>query len=273
MSRLARHAATLLGSGLWNWHPLQGGDIAQTLLVYLNDGRTVVAKNGPDPLAEAAMLRALGGSGAPVPAVLAVDADALVMEYRPMEGTLATCWGDLGRVLAQVHEGRPEGGMIRYGWPGDYALGAVSVCNTWADRWPEFWAAQRLGVHLAHVPIDVARRLEQLMRRLPDLLPATPAPALLHGDLWSGNVLVAHRRVTGLIDPCCYYGHAEVDLATVGVFSQPPAAFYMAGGPLEPGHAVRFAIYRLWIALVHLRLFGATYRPMVAQYLDDAGVG
>ena len=91
MTRLARHGAALLGGQLWNWHPLQGGDLAQVLLVYLNDGRRVVVKNGPDPLAEAAMLRRLGQTGAPVPDVLAVDEDARVLQYLPADGPLATC--------------------------------------------------------------------------------------------------------------------------------------------------------------------------------------
>lgn len=272
MTRLARHGAALLGAGLWNWHPLPGGDVAEVLLVYLNDGRRVVVKHGPDPVAEAVMLRTLGQTGAPVPDVLAVDEDALVLQYLPADGRLSRCWDDLARVLSLAHTGRPDGDGVRYGWSGDHAFGAVKVCNDWTETWPDFWARRRIGVHLAHVPVDLGRQLETLMRRLPDLLPATPAPCLLHGDLWGGNVLVSDRHVTGLIDPCCYYGHAEVDLATPGVFSQPPAGFYARHGGLARGHEVRFAIYRLWTALVHLRLFGATYRPMVAQYLNDAGV-
>lgn len=138
MTRLARHGAALLGAQIWNWHPLQGGDTAQTLLLYLNDGRKVVVKNGPDPVEEAAMLRSLGRTGAPVPQVLAVDEDAVVLQYLPPDGRLSGCWDDLGRVLAQVHTGRPEGDAIRYGWHADHAFGDVAVCNEWTENWPEF---------------------------------------------------------------------------------------------------------------------------------------
>jgi hypothetical protein len=58
----------------------------------------------------------------------------------------------------------------------------------------------------------------------------------LHGDLWGGNILVAGDLVSGLIDPACYHGHTEVDLAMLGLFDQPDAAFYEAYGSLEPGH-------------------------------------
>jgi fructosamine-3-kinase len=84
--------------------------------------------------------------------------------------------------------------------------------------------------------------------------------------------LVAGDRVSGLIDPACYHGHTEVDLAMLGLFDQPDAAFYEAYGLLEPGHDERTAIYRLWPALVHMRLFGAGYRPMVERLLQATGV-
>ena len=95
---------------------------------------------------------------------------------------------------------------------------------------------------------------------------------LLHGDLWGGNVLVAGNRVSGLIDPACYFGHVEVDIAMLTLFDRPGAEFYQAYGPLDPGHEERLLIYRLWPALVHLRLFGGGYRSLVEQHLSAAGV-
>jgi fructosamine-3-kinase len=83
-----------------------------------------------------------------------------------------------------------------------------------------------------------------------------------------GNILVTGDQVSGLIDPACYHGHTEVDLAMLGLFDQPNAAFYEAYGSLEPGHDERTPIYRLWPALVHLRLFGTGYRPMVERLLQ-----
>jgi Fructosamine kinase len=78
---------------------------------------------------------------------------------------------------------------------------------------------------------------------------------LLHGDLWGGNILVTGDQVSGLIDPACYHGHTEVDLAMLGLFDQPNAAFCEAYGLLEPGHDERTPINLLWPAFVRLRLF------------------
>jgi len=85
-------------------------------------------------------------------------------------------------------------------------------------------------------------------------------------------VLVAGNRVSGLIDPACYYGHVEVDIAMLTLFDRPSTEFYDAYGPLEPGPEERLFIYRLWPALVHLRLFGSGYRSLVEQQLTGARV-
>ena len=114
-------------------------------------------------------------------------------------------------------------------------------------------------------------RLERLAGDLGNRLPARPRPALLHGDLWSGNVLTSAGQVSGLIDPACYFGHAEADLAMLTLFWQPGEAFFAAYGPLEPGFLERRPIYQLWPALVHHSLFGTGYVPLLERLLDAAG--
>ena len=103
------------------------------------------------------------------------------------------------------------------------------------------------------------------------MLPRTPSPALLHGDLWSGNALFGPGHTAHLIDPACYFGHAEVDLAMLRLFGQPDSAFQEGYGATDAGIADRRPIYQLWPALVHLRLFGAGYRGLVERCLRAAG--
>lgn len=268
MSDLARHAAALLGVALAEARPMAGGDLSHCVGLRLQDGREAVAKTGPAPEAEARMLAALVAAGVPAPAVLAADGTVLVLERLPDAGGGSGAQADLGQVVARLHAATGE----RYGWQEDYAFGPVAIENGWSDDWPAFWAERRLLCHAGHLPTALVRRIERLAADLPNRLPRRPRPSLLHGDLWGGNVLVAGDRVAGLIDPACYHGHAEVDLAMLGLFGRPGPAFREAYGPPEPGVAERRPIYVLWPALVHLRLFGAGYRGMVEGFLEAAGV-
>jgi fructosamine-3-kinase len=106
---------------------------------------------------------------------------------------------------------------------------------------------------------------------LPELLPRAPRPAHLHGDLWSGNILVREGELAALIDPACYHGDAEVDLAMLTLFDSPDESFWEAYGALEPGWEERRGLYQLFPALLHLRLFGQSYAPMVDRLLGACG--
>jgi fructosamine-3-kinase len=267
MNKLAEAGAALLGGTLRGVEVLGGGDLSKIVQISLADGREAIAKSSPQASAEAAMLASIAASGAPAPAVLAVSGGILVLEVMPAGGELDTAWASLGSVAATLHAAAGP----HYGWAEDYAFGSVAIPNGWTDRWPSFWAERRLCVHLSSLPPVLARRVEALAAGLPDRLPARPRPALLHGDLWSGNVLAAGGRVSALIDPACYYGHAEADIAMLELFGRPGAAFYETYGAMEPGHKERRALYQLWPALVHLRLFGDNYRPMAARLLSETG--
>ncbi len=265
MRALAQAGATLLGATIGASRPLSGGDLSSLTLVDLQDGRRVVVKRGHAPRTEARMLQAIAATGAPAPAVLAVSDTVLVMAYVAACSFVGDAWGDMGRVLGTLHTTTGAA----YGWPENYAFGSVAIANKTAETWPEFFARRRLLPFLPHLPASLAARIERLAGRLDRILPARPPASLLHGDLWGGNVLSAGGRVAALIDPACYFGHGEVDVAMLGLFDRPGPAFFEAY-PLAPGSAPRLAAYSLWPALVHLRLFGAGYRPMVARFLTEA---
>jgi len=268
MTTLAERAAALLGGTLAQAEPLSGGDLSQVIRITLRDGRIAIAKGGKAPRTEAAMLAAITAAGVPAPEVLAVSDTALVLQSLPGGSGVGGAWASLGGALHHLHQAVGP----RYGWDADYGFGPVAIENAWDDDWPSFWANHRVLVHAPHLPAALARRLETLARDLPNRLPAHPTPSLLHGDLWGGNVVRTGTQVTGLIDPACYYGHGEVDIAMLGLFDKPGAAFSDAYGAPPPGESARRGIYQLWPALIHLRLFGGAYFGIVNNLLDATGV-
>lgn len=253
-----------MGVAVLDTRQLPGGDLGGAVLVTLADGRAVVAKSGHLVVREGAMLRAIAETGAPAPRALHCGDDLLVMEHVEADGRAG--WESMAEALQLLHTPQERA----YGWDVDYAFGSVTIPNDPLGDWPRFWAERRVLPFCSHVDAALARRLEAVAVRLPDLLPAAPLTALLHGDLWSGNVLFHQGQLAALIDPACYFGDREVDFAMLQVFGSPPEAFF-AASDLAPGWRERVPTYQLWPMLVHLRLFGSSYRGQVESLLDACG--
>lgn len=268
MTAFARRVAALAGVEEERLERLSGGDLSEVLLLRRADGRCSVAKGGAAVGTEAAMLRALAQAGIPTPAVEAEHDGVLLIDHVENDGVLSpNAWADVGASLHRLHERRGE----RYGWPADFRIGTVELDNRETGDWPAFWGERRLVATASLLDRPWRERVERLAARLPGLLPADPPPAHLHGDLWSGNILVKDGRLAALIDPACYYGDAEVDLAMLTLFDAPPDSFQDAYGALPPGWRERRPLYQLFPALLHLRLFGPSYAPMVDRLLGAVG--
>ena len=268
LSGFAHKVAALTGLGEERMEHLAGGDLSEVLLLRRPDGRTTVAKGGPSAATEAAMLRAIAGAGVPAPLVEGELGGILLLEHVDNDRVFSpAAWRSLGTSLRRLHDSHGES----YGWPVDYALGTVALDNRQRGDWPGFWLEQRLRTTASVLDRPWRERIAGLGPVLADLLPAAPPPAFLHGDLWSGNILVAGGALAALIDPACYHGDAEVDLAMLTLFDTPDAAFWDAYGAPRPGWPQRQAAYQLFPALVHLRLFGGTYAAMVDRLLQQLG--
>ena len=263
---IAKAAARLAGVQVSAAEAMHGGDLSAVWRLDLADGTRLTAKQGPRVGSEAAMLRAMAGTGAPVPAVIACEDDLLLMEWIEHDGGPEQCWDDLAQVLGQLLAAHGE----HFGWAEDYAFGEVTVANDPCKDWPAFWAERRLLPFVPHLPAELAGRVEALALALPDLLPRQPHASLLHGDLWGGNVLSRRSDVAALIDPACYHGDREVDAAMLTLFDHPPTRFFDALD-LDAGWRERQPAYRLWPLLVHLRLFGGHYRRGVEACLSELG--
>jgi fructosamine-3-kinase len=225
--------------------------------------------------AEAAGLEVLrAGDELRVPRVIGRDEDDddgwswLAMEW--LEAGPASTADDeaLGRGLARLHRRTaPEWGASRNGF-----IGRLPQSNRQSADWAAFWWAERLLPQLRTATgIGIDESWKELERRLPELLAAADAdgPSLLHGDLWSGNV-VWSTAGPALVDPSSYHGHREVDLAMMelfGGFPQRSFQAYREAWPLQSRYDARKLVYQLYYLLVHVNLFGASYVPRTLQTL------
>lgn len=111
--------------------------------------------------------------------------------------------------------------------------------------------------------------IERLAARLPDLIGEPAPPALVHGDLWGGNLLVRDGRVAAFIDPALHHADPEVELAFTtlfGTFGEPFFRRYGEIRPIRPGFfELRRDLYNLYPLLVHVRLFGGSYVGAVGR--------
>lgn len=272
----------LLDAPIQGMRPLSGGDISAVYAV--NAGREtylVKANRGANALAmfeaEQAGLHALARSGTlRIPRVRAREpykgGAVLVMEFIASRSARPADMRELGRRLARLHLCSHE----RFGFPSDNFIGSLPQSNGWRADWPTFYARERLLPQLAmavqngRLPKAECPDEARLLRVCQSHFPAV-SPALLHGDLWGGNFLIAENGEPVLIDPAVYYGHGEVDLAMSRLFGGFTSDFYDAYHelhPPQPGADARRDLYQLYYLLVHLNLFGRGYYPGVSRILN-----
>ncbi|GAA2064773.1 fructosamine kinase family protein [Streptomyces albiaxialis] len=261
--------------------PVGGGSICDAYRVALNGGaghpevfaKTLHAAPADFFAAEAAGLARLRATGAvAVPEVLGAERGALVLEWvepGPADDAQAE---RLGRDLAALHATPAPS----YGTPGEPCyLGPLPLTSpaepvTDPADWPAFHAGHRLlpflraAVDAGNLAPEDAREVETVCARTDDPAvwgPPQP-PAVIHGDLWSGNVHWAADGRPRLIDPAAQGGHPETDLAMLDLFGSPRLARVLAAyeevRPV-PGLAARVPLHQLQHLLVHAVLFGGGY--------------
>lgn len=219
---------------------------------------------------EAAGLDALQQTNAiRVAEVLAVGkyAGKYVLVLEAIESQAPT--GDFFELFARKLVALHRHGSRRFGFDGDNFLGQTFQPNPMTDDWVKFWSESRLGYQLKLAEAnnyggsELQRLGGDLLNRLDSLIGnSNEKPALIHGDLWSGNWLCDANNQPALIDPAAYFANREAEFGMTTLFGGLPEQFYEAydeAWPMEQGWRERVSVYRLYHLLNHLNLFGRSY--------------
>lgn len=255
--------------------PAGGGCIAESWILE-GSGQRYFVKTGPLPFdMEKEGLEAIEKTGSiRVPEVVCIGESAngffLVLEHVEMRRS-ARDFASLGRQIAAMHRNTGPS----FGWRCDNLIGSTRQMNGWEKDWAGFWERNRLGFQfdLAQSKgFSFGKRAERLLSRVSDLLSGhSPAPSLLHGDLWSGNAGFDSSGNPLIYDPAVYYGDREADLAMTELFGGFPGEFLTAYGeayPLAPGYQTRKILYNLYHVLNHVNLFGGSYLGQAGSMID-----
>ena len=196
----------------------------------------------------------------------------LLLEYIDSYPAKTNYWEQFGEALAELHKCSNKS----YGLDFDNYIGSLPQKNEPEQDWLDFFIEKRLRVQfgLAYYNGLIGKayleKLDQLAIKLADFFPKE-APALLHGDLWSGNAMVDHQGEPCMVDPAVYYGHREMEIAFTTLFGGFDTAFYNAyeqAFPFEKGFEERKAVYNCYPLMVHVNLFGKSYLSGIDQVFN-----
>ena len=271
---------------------LSGGDINKAYGLTLNTGAHIFMKanskaNADFFTAEAAGLSAIEATGViKTPEILCTGTDDgedvgysfLLLKFIKSAKPRSDYWESFARDLAALHKADTKIFELsgKFGFFQNNFIGARAQNNTSSDSWISFFRDNRLAPQFkdadSYFTVEDRSKITKLLDHLEDFLIEPNQPSLLHGDLWSGNVMCGPEGKAMLIDPAAYIGHAEADLAMTELFGGFPEKFYDAyreANPLEPGYENRRDLYNLYQLLNHLNLFGPTYLGPVLSIVDE----
>src|SRR5215211_4153678 len=197
----------------------------------------------------------------------------LMLEWISAGQTTESFWKKFGEQLACLHQISYE----YFGGVEDNYMGSVPQINLPSKDWSYFFWEQRLNplikacIDSNLLSIRHLKTFDNLHHRLPSIYGSDTKPALVHGDLWSGNFMCNEDSEPVLIDPAVYYGHPSVDLGMTTLFGGFAPSFYEAyrfHSPFPSNYEEQWQVCNLYPLLIHLYLFGSSYLTQVERTLS-----
>ncbi len=261
---------------------ISGGSINSALLVETPDGSFFLKYNSAtkhpqmfaSEFAGLKLLSSVNSIRIPKPLFYAEGQQysCILMEFVEEVSYSYDFWDSFARQLSRLHKNtKPD-----FGLDFDNYMGSLVQYNSPSPNFVDFFINQRLlpQLKMARDQNEISQKhikqAERLFDELPSIFPEEK-PALVHGDLWSGNFMSDENGEPVIMDPACYYGHREVDIAMTtmfGGFSPQFYKYYQEHHPLEKGWENRLKYYNLYPILIHVNLFGSSYLGSFESVLE-----
>ena len=277
--------------------PVQGGDINKSYGIQLSNGNLLFMKSNEKSkvdffVKEAHNLKAIAKTNTiATPKILGfgtedgedVGYSFLLLDFVELGNLDADFWEKFAETLGNMHKSTTEAFISKedlaegkiFGFYEDNYIGKTKQINSPKITWVDFFRENRLAPQFKmaekYFSTEDSKLIDKLLDNLADFLIEPRSPSLLHGDLWAGNVMCDTKPQAMLIDPACYVGHPEADIAMTELFGGFSDRFYAAyknTGLLQPQYKERRDLYNLYHLLNHLNMFGESYLPAVKSILE-----
>lgn len=202
------------------------------------------------------------------------DQQVLILEWINEGERTETFWKNFGEQLAALHQVSNE----NFGLNEDNYMGSVPQSNQLSSNWIDFFIQQRLqplvekSYSQGLLSSKHQAQFESLYKQLPSIFDEKQKPALLHGDLWSGNFMCNENDAPVLIDTAVYFGRPSIDLGMTTLFGGFHSAFYEAynyQSPFPSNYNEQWEVCNLYPLLIHLLLFGRSYLSQIERTLHN----
>ncbi|PWD99062.1 fructosamine kinase family protein [Marinilabilia rubra] len=272
----------ILNEKLTGMSSVGGGCIADSQVISTQSGRKYFLKQGFSNgmfRNEANGLKELAKPNAiKTPEVIDFGEDYLILEHIEQGSRKKNFFEEFGRKFAELHRFSSD----KFGFFEDNFIGSTPQKNLPAEdeaaNWANFYWNKRLMFQLklaeenGYADEKMLRHFSRLEEIYESLLNGSEEPpALMHGDLWSGNYMSDIDGNPVIIDPAVYYGHREADLAMTKLFGGFSGTFYKTYNetwPLKDGAERREPLYLLYHVMNHLNLFGPGYYGQAINLIE-----
>ena len=199
------------------------------------------------------------------------DVELLLMEWIEMRNSDQK---KLGKGLSEMHLKSNNSNPKKFGYPVEGYIGMTNQKKGWEENWNDCFVNLRIEPQLSILNekkyLDIKTKGKILEKIKLELAKHKPLKAIVHGDLWSGNIGTLRNGKGVIFDPASWWADSEVDIAMTHLFGGFNREFYEEYHkiiPLKKGYEKRIIIYNFYHILNHANMFGGTYCNQVEDYI------